>query len=278
MNDVSMPSLIGWKTEPVVIEYGWEDVVLYNLGVGARAEQLGFLYENAPGGLRVLPSYAVVPEKRVTRELESKLDHTRMLHGEQLVRQFRPIPASGKLTVTCEVKNIYDKGKAAVIHSGATALGEDGKPVFETLTVGFYRGGGGFGGDPGPKAEPLDPPAGVAPTWTVTETIPIHQNALYRLSGDHNPLHIDPEFAKRSGFDRPILHGLCTYGYATRMIVERACDGDVSRFREFKARFADVVFPGEALTVSGWKQGDRFVIQATTPRAVVLSNAFAVVD
>jgi acyl dehydratase len=165
-----------------------------------------------------------------------------------------------------------------VIHSGATAVGEDGQPVFETLTVGFYRGGGGFGGDPGPKAEPLDPPAGVAPTWTSTETIPIHQNALYRLSGDHNPLHIDPEFAKRSGFDRPILHGLCTYGYATRMIVEHACGGDVARFREFKARFADVVFPGEVLTVSAWKHDRRLVIQASTPRAVVLSNAYAVVE
>ena len=149
--------------------------------------------------------------------------------------------------------------------------------MFETLTVGFYRGGGGFGGDPGPKAEPLDPPAGTAPTWTQTETIPPHQHALYRLNGDHNPLHIDPEFAKRSGFDRPILHGLCTYGFATRMIIERACDGDVSRFREFKARFADVVYPGEPLTVSGWKQGDRHIVQASTPRGVVLSNAYAVV-
>jgi acyl dehydratase len=278
MNDVSLPSLIGWKTDPVVLEHSWQDVVLYALGVGARPEQLGFLYENAPGGLAVLPSFCVVPEKRVTREIEMKLDHTRMLHGEQLIRQFRPLPPAGRLTVTAEVKNIYDKGKAAIIHSGATAVGDDGKPVFETLTVGFYRGGGGFGGDPGPKAEPLDPPAGVAPTWTAVDRIPPHQNALYRLSGDHNPLHIDPEFAQRSGFDRPILHGLCTYGYATRLIVEHACGGDVGRFREFKARFADVVFPGEELRVSGWKQGDRHLIQAATPRGIVLSNAFAVVS
>ena len=98
MNDVSMPSLIGWKTEPVVLEHTWDDVVLYALGIGARAEQLRFLYENAPGGLQVFPSWAVVPEKRLTRDLEAKLDHTRMLHGEQLIRQFRPIPPSGKLT------------------------------------------------------------------------------------------------------------------------------------------------------------------------------------
>ena len=100
MNDVSMPSLMSWKTDPVVLEHTWEDVVLYALGVGTRAEQLRFLYENAPGGLQVLPSWAVVPEKRLSSALEAQLDHTRMLHGEQLVRQHRPIPPSGKLVVS----------------------------------------------------------------------------------------------------------------------------------------------------------------------------------
>lgn len=278
MNDVSLPSLIGWKTQPVVLEHTWQEVVLYALGVGARPEQLELLYENAPGGLRVLPSFAVILEKRVTQEIEAKFDLTRMLHGEQLVKQFRPIPPAGKLTLTAEVKNIYDKGKAAVIHSGATALSADGEPIFETTTVGFYRGGGGFGGDPGPRNEPLDPPEGKAPSWSVTETIRPDQHALYRLSGDHNPLHIDPEFAEKSGFERPILHGLCTYGFTTRIVVEKACGGDVGRLRELKARFANVVFPGEPLQVSAWPQDGRLLLQAATPRGVVLSNAYAVVE
>ena len=194
MTDVSMPSLMSWKTDPIVLEHTWDDVVLYALGVGARAEQLSYLYENAPGGLQVLPSWAVVPEKRLTRDLEAQLDHTRMLHGEQLIRQHRPIPPSGKLTVSAEVKNIYDKGKAAVIHSGATAKDEQGNVVFETLTVGFYRGGGGFGGDPGPKAEPLDPPAGLL--------IMLHKPLGYTCSTkDHGELIYEllpPRFRLRS--------------------------------------------------------------------------------
>lgn len=279
MSELSLPDLIGRKTEPQVFEYSWKDVVLYALGVGARADQLSNIYEGAAGGLEVLPSYCVIPEMGAMGDLEDSFDKTRMLHGEQLIRLFKPIPPGGKLILQGEVKNIYDKLKAAVIHSGVTARTEDGEKVFETTKVGFYRGGGGFGGDPGPKTERLDPPEGVEPSFSVAYAIPIDQAALYRLNGDYNPLHIDPEFAKLGGFDRPILHGLCTHGYATRAILEGACGGRASALREFKARFSDVVYPGDTLTTRGWRENDsRYVIQVSTERGVVISSAYAIVD
>jgi len=119
----------------------------------------------------------------------------------------------------------------------------------------------------------------VNPDFSVTDEIPDSQAALYRLLGDPNPLHIDPKEAQRVGFDRPILHGLCTYGYATRAIVHATCGGDVSRFKAFRTRLSDVVYPGEAVTTEGWKDGDgRYIIQVRTERGVVMSNAFAEVD
>ncbi len=123
--------------------------------------------------------------------------------------------------------------------------------------IAFHVGAGGFGGDPGPKAVSLNPPEGVAPDFLVSYPIPENQAALYRLSGDLNPLHLDPEFARRGGFDRPILHGLCTYGYATRAILHGLCGGDVTRFKEFKARFSGAVYPGETLLTEGWRESDR---------------------
>ena len=249
------------------------------LGVGARADQISYVYEGAAGGLQVLPSYCVIPEMGAMGDLEDSFDKTRMLHGEQLIRLFRPIPPEGKLVLQGEVKDIFDKKKAAVIHSSVTGRTEDGEKVFETLKVGFYRGGGGFGGDPGPKVERLDPPADTEPSFSVSYSIPVDQAALYRLNGDYNPLHIDPDFAKLGGFDRPILHGLCTYGFATRAVVEGACGGNPSALRELKARFSDVVYPGETLTTRGWRESDdRFLIQVSTERGVVMSNAYALVD
>jgi acyl dehydratase len=117
------------------------------------------------------------------------------------------------------------------------------------------------------------------PDFSVSYGIPENQAALYRLSGDLNPLHLDPDFAKRGGYDTPILHGLCTYGYATRAIVHGLCGGDVGRFKEFKARFSDVVYPGETLTTEGWgEEAGRYIIRVRTERAVVINNAYTVVD
>jgi acyl dehydratase len=156
---------------------------------------------------------------------------------------------------------------------------EKGDPLAETESGIFYVGEGGFGGDPGPKAEAFEPPKGTQPDFTVSYLIPENQAALYRLSGDLNPLHVDPDFAKRGGFPRPILHGLCTYGHVVRAILYKACDGDVGRFKEFKARLSGVVYPGDSLVTEGWRgKGNRYLIQSRTDRGVVLSHAYARVE
>ena len=274
---------IDWKTvnrEPRNFEfqYTWKDVILYALGIGAGTDELSFIYEGAPGGLQVFPSFAAKAAGGLILEFGRQVEGFRFLHGEQGIRLHRPLPPEGKIIAASRVADVFDKGKAAVIRFETEGRKEDGTHLFDVEHIAFHLGAGGFGGDPGPKSEPIHPPEGVAPDFRVSYTIPESQAALYRLSGDLNPLHLNPEFARRGGFDRPILHGLCTYGYATRAILHQTCGGDPQRFREFKARFAEVVYPGETLTTEGWRAGDgRFIIQARTERAVVLRNAFALV-
>lgn len=271
-------SVIGKKTTPCVFEYTWKDVVLYALGVGATAKELSYIYENAAGGLKVLPSFCVVPAIRAFPDLGKDVDWSRMLHGEMTICLARPIPVEGKTIQVGEVTNIFDKGKGAVYHIHITGETEDGNHLYGVDWVIFYVGAGGFGGDPGPKTEPLDPPDGLKPNFSISYNVADNQAALYRLSGDLNPLHLDPQAARRGGFDRPILHGLCTYGFAIRAIVNELLDGDVARFKEFKARFSDVVYPGDTLTTRGWQTDKGCIIQVNTESAVVISNAMAVVD
>jgi acyl dehydratase len=271
-------SAVGKKSEPYVVEYTWKDVVLYALGIGAQADELDFVYEKAPGGLKVFPSFCAILAGKFIVDYAKNVDGSRFLHGEEHIRLYRPLPPQGKILAVGEVSDIFDKGKAAVIHFKVEGRTDADEHLFDVTHTTFYKGEGGFGGDPGPKSESLNPPEDVGPDFRLSYSVPENQAALYRLNGDPNPLHIDPGFAKRGGFDRPILHGLCTYGYATRAIVHGPCDEDVSRFREFKARFSDVVYPGEVLTTEGWRQnGGRYIIQARTERAVVISNAYAVV-
>lgn len=271
-------SVIGTKTEPIVFEYTWQDVVLYNIGVGAGAKDLTFVYENAPGGLKVLPSFCVVPAMRAFPRLGDDLEWSLMLHGEQVIRLSRPLAPEGKIIQVGEVLNIYDKGKGAVYRVRIKGRTEDDKDLYEAEWSIFYVGAGGFGGDPGPKAEKIVPPEGAEPDFSISEKVADNQAVIYRLSGDYNPLHLDPEAAGRGGFDQPILHGLCTYGFATRAIVNELLAGDVARLKEFSARFSDVVYPGDTLTTEGWKSGDGYIIQARTDRSVVLSNARVVIE
>jgi len=270
---------IGKRSEPQVIEYGWKDVVLYALGIGAQVDELQFLYENVEGGLKVFPSIGVLMlrgQRIVLSELN--LDPPRTIHGEHRLRLHRLFPPEGKLVTVSEVVNIYDKKKVAVITVRTDVSTEAGDLVCENEAVLVYLGGGGFGGERGPKSEQVAPPDGVDPDFRISYAVPENQAALYRLNGDYNPLHIDAERAKDAGFDRPILHGLCTFGYATRAILYGACDGDVERFKEFKSRFSAPVLPGDTLTTEGWKDQDgRYAISASTDRGVVMSNAYAVV-
>ncbi|UCD76970.1 MAG: MaoC family dehydratase N-terminal domain-containing protein [Desulfobacterales bacterium] len=271
-------SVIGTKTEPIVFEYTWKDIVLYNIGVGAGDKDLAFVYENAPGGLKVLPSFCVVPAMKAFPRLGDNLEWSRMLHGEQVIRLLRPLAPEGKIVQVGEVLNIYDKGKGAVYRVRIKGRTEGDKDLYEAEWSIFYLGAGGFGGDPGPKAEKIVPPEGIRPDFSISEKVAENQAIIYRLSGDYNPLHLDPAAAKRGGFDRPILHGLCTYGFATRAIVNELLGGEVARLKEFSARFSDVVYPGDILTTEGWKSGDGYIIQARTEKSIVLSNARVVIE
>jgi acyl dehydratase len=277
-----MPNL-NWRTagresRSHSFEYTWKDVVLYALGIGAQADELPFVYENVSGGLQVFPSFAALAAGGLILDFAKHLEGNRFLHGEQLIRLYHPIPPQGKILSTGRVADVFDKGKSAVVVFQSQGHGEDGTHLFDVEHIAFHVGGGGFGGAPGPKTELLNPPEGVEPSFQVSYQVPANQAALYRLSGDLNPLHIDPEYAREGGFAKPILHGLCTYGYATRAIVHGLCNGDVTRFKAFKARFSEVVFPGETLTIEGWpvKEG-RFTIQVRTGRAIVISNAYAII-
>jgi acyl dehydratase len=273
--------LIGKRVGPIPFEYTWKNVILYALSVGAGTEELQFIYERARGGLKVFPSFATVMSGDVFAELfrDVQVDLSRFIHGDEAIKLYRPIPPGGKALVEAEITNVYDKGKGALIVWRLNVATEQDEPMAEAEHGIFYVGAGGFGGDPGPKAEALEPPEGAQPDFTTSYYIPENQAALYRLNGDLNPLHLDPEFAKLGGYPRPILHGLCTYGYAVRAILFRTCNGDVARFKEFKARFSGVVYPGDMLVTEGWRDKDgRYLIRSRTERGVVLSHAYARVE
>mgnify|MGYP001819023680 FL=1 len=267
-------SVIGKKNDPVEFEYAWKDVVLYALSVGATPQEFSHVYENAPDGLKVLPSFCVIPSLKAFPDV-GDVDWPLFLHGEMSIRLHRPLPPEGKIVQTGEVKNIYDKGKGAVYDICITGRTTEGELLYEAGYVNFYLGAGGFGGDPGPKGERIDPPEGDDPDFSVTETVPVSQAALYRLNGDLNPLHIDPVAAKRAGFERPILHGLCTYGYAVRGVINGGLNGDSGRLAGFRARFSSPVYPGETLTTQGWKADKGYIVRVSSPTGTVITHAYA---
>ena len=181
-----------------------------------------------------------------------------LVHGQQAVTLHRPIPVEGTVTITSELVGMYDKGKAAVIVTETQAV-MDGEPLYTNTSSAFIRGEGGWGGDRGPSG-PKNVPPERDPDHEVTYGTRPDQALVYRLSGDRNPLHSDPEFAKLAGFERPILHGLCTYGNVGRAVVEGMCGDDPSRFRSIKARFAAPVLPGETIITDMWKESDTDVL------------------
>ena len=265
------------QTKEGTFKYDWKMCALYNLGIGAQAEDLPFVYENVKGGMKVFPSFATIVAGSGLL-FPKGTDFIRLLHGEQLIRLYVPFKPKGIINTKAVIEHIYDKGKAAVIHTKISGYSSKDEHIFDTRYVFFVGGSGGFGGDPGPKTEPIIPPEGVEPDFSISYQTSTNQAAFYRLNGDFNPLHIDPKFAKMAGQPKPILHGLCTYGIATRAIVYGLCDEDVSRFKEFSARFKGVVFPGETLTTEGWKDNGRYIIQVRKENTVILGNAYAIVE
>ncbi len=255
-------SVIGKELTPMEYVYQPRDVMLYALGVGAgeRPEELKFIYEN---GLQVLPTMGVIPPFPALMGLISvegiNINPVMILHGEQYLEVRRhPIPTSGKLISKPRIANVYDKTKGALIELEVDTVDESGEVIFYNVFGVFVRGEGGFGGERGP--EPGNEPPDREPDKVVEEkTLPI-QAAIYRLSGDYNPLHIDPNIAKLAGYERPILHGLCTFGFAARAVLREYCDYDVTKFKAIKVRFSRHVFPGETIVTEMWKEADDKVI------------------
>jgi acyl dehydratase len=267
--------LVGMTFEPVSFSWTQKDVMLYALGVGARPEtELAYVFEGK--GPKVVPTYAVIPGMMSMGGLISNVDINlaMLLHGEQSVTVHREIPPEGSVKVTGRVSEVWDKGKAAVI--GAEGVVEDREGVlFVTKATLFVRGAGGFGGERGPSAAGLNAPPDRAPDHVVEDVTRPEQAAVYRLSGDPNPIHIDPDFARMAGFERPFLHGLCTYGFVGRAIVKTLCGGDPTRFTSLEARFADQVFMGDTIITKIWKtRNGEAIVQAETQKGnVVLSQA-----
>ncbi|MFE4697125.1 MaoC/PaaZ C-terminal domain-containing protein [Streptomyces sp. NPDC056738] len=268
--------------EPRTGEIAWshKDVQLYHLGLGAGVpatdpDELRYTLESR---LHVLPSFATVAGAGSPGVISSlsmpgiDVDLARVLHGGQSVRLHRPIPAEGTATATGRIAAVYDKGTAAVLVMRTEVTDAEG-PLWTNDAQIFVRGEGGWGGDRGPSAR-LEAPSG-PPDRTVERPIREEQALLYRLSGDWNPLHADPEFAKLAGFDRPILHGLCTYGMTLKAVVDTLLGGDVTRVRAYTTRFAGVVFPGETLRIRMWR-GDGAVRVAVS--AVERDDALVLAD
>ncbi len=269
---IDVDEALGYEFPEASSSYDERDVALYALGVGAGANpldaaELKLVYE-LDSDFQVLPTFGVVPALRVMMDnakngvqapgLHYGLE--RLLHGEQYTEVKRPLPPAAKLTHRARIKDIFDKGKGALIVTAIETLDEDGEVLIYNESTAFIRGAGGWGGERGPSSPGNEAPER-EPDAIVEEAIPPHQALLYRLSGDWNPLHADPAFAKAFGFDKPILHGLCTFGYAGRHVISQmAPNGDARFFKSIKVRFTNNVYPGDTLITEMWKDGDQRVI------------------
>lgn len=256
------PSIVGRKTPPRMLPYTYRDVVLYALGIGAKADELDYLYEGR--GPKVYPTFAVVPAFAPVLELlrESGGNLATLVHGAQTVTIEKPIPPEGTFETTARIAGVYDmKRLAQVVCSTESRV--SGDVVCRTDWQLLFRDEGGFGGPHPPKTPAPKAPEGAAPSFDHEEPTSPEQALLYRLSGDTNPLHADPEFARQVGFERgPILHGLATYGFIARAIIRHVCNGDSSKLRSLTAQFRKPVWPGEAIRTVGHVVDRHVVVKA----------------
>jgi acyl dehydratase len=273
-------SLAGKPGAPTVLRYSWKDVALYALGVGAKRAELDYLYEKR--GPKVLPSFAVVPKFQPMLDLLVKSGGNLAMivhYGERVVVHGLLAP-QGELTTTATIRGFYDMKRLAQVLVDTRSVDAAGALVAETTSAMLFRDQGGFGGPPPPKdAPPVERPRDVPPTFAIEETTSLEQALIYRLSGDRNPLHADPDFAREVGFERgPILHGLCTFGFMVRHVAQGVCGGDAGRVRAFEAQFRRPVWPGETLVTEGWLvRPDAVALQVKVKERdeVVIAGAWA---
>jgi acyl dehydratase len=262
-------SLVGVTGEPQERSWTSTDALLYAIGVGAGLgdplHELEFTTENTHGvQQQVLPTYGVlITQARMARNL-GDFDRAMLVHAEQAIELHKPLPVEGRVRTATTVTGIYDKGSGALVQSESEAVDAvTGERMVTTRTGTFIRGEGGFGGERG-STSPWQLPDR-APDHKVVQVTRPEQALLYRLSGDRNPLHADPAFAARGGFSRPILHGLCTYGFTGRVLLHELCGSDPARFGSMSGRFSSPVLPGESLVISIWL-GDAGTAQFQTAK------------
>lgn len=250
-------TLVGARGPTHSFTYDWKTLATYALGIGAKKDDLVHLYEGVAGGIRVYPTFAVVPAFAPSTEMLMKTgaNLAMVVHGAQSIRLHRALPPSGTIETTATLRGIYDMKRLAsiVIDTRSTV---DGEPAFDTTWSILVRDAGGFGGPRPPSDDAPAAPKDREPDVRFEEATTPEQALLYRLSGDVNPLHADPELAASVGFPQgPILHGLCTYGFVGRALVKRACGGDPTRLRSLTAQFRKPVWPGDTIVTSAWDLG-----------------------
>ena len=266
-------------------EHSWthDDVILYHLGIGAgvpptEPNELAYTYED---GLKVLPTFGTIPMFRSMMNVLTldglDVNPAMVLHGGQRIEVGGPIPTAATVVNRGRVAGVWDTGTGAVVDVVVDTVDESGSVLFTNAAGIFVRGEGGFGGDSPPPAE--DSPPDREPDLVMESPTLPQQALLYRLSGDKNPLHADPAFAAYGGFDRPILHGLCTYGIACKAVVDRALGGDEASVASWSVRFRGVVFPGETIVTRAWQADGRWIVESVTAERgePVLTNASVVV-
>ncbi len=286
---IDVDAALGYEFPPATSTYDERDLALYALGVGAARDpldtkELRYVYENHGEGFMPLPTYAVIPALNSVLKLlaEGKqapglnYGFDRVLHGEQYTELLRPLPPRAKLRHQGKIKDIFDKGKnALVVTDIRTFNAETGEELVRNELTTFVRGAGGWGGERGPSSD-INVPPEREPDAVITEKTNENQALLYRLSGDWNPLHADPGFATAFGFPKPILHGLCTFGHVARHVLKSFRDSDARYFKSIKVRFAESVFPGETLRTEMWKESPTRILvrcRVVERDKVVISNA-----
>jgi acyl dehydratase len=265
---VDLEKAIGAEVPPETFAWDPDRVILYHLGLGAGFQptderELEYVYEKR---LKVLPSFGVLPGFRSVAQIAClpglEFNPTQLLHGEQDLEILKPIPIEGEVETRGLITGVYDMRRTAVVILEQTSRDASGEALLVNRFSLFMRGEGGFGGPPAPRS--LHRPPAREPDWSIESPTLSQQALIYRLSGDKNPLHADPAFARLGGFDTPILHGLCSFGIVCKAAVDGALDGATGRVARYRGRFAGVVFPGETLVTSIWRVGGLLVLEART--------------
>ncbi|MFK4654139.1 acyl dehydratase [Bradyrhizobium japonicum] len=266
---IEYPSVLNVKTEAASYSWGDREVILYALGIGMGShpldeKELQFVNEAfaKPKPLKVVPTFASVCTCGARLD---GIDFNRVMvvDGERDIRFHKPVPVKASVTADARVLGVFDKGKAkgAIILNEVVVRDGEGDKIVTIVSSTFARGDGGFGGPSKGMPEPHQVPRR-APDRSLDISTRPDQALLYRLSGDRNPLHSDLEFARRAGFPKPILHGMCTYGLTCRAVLQTYADYDPAAFQRHRARFSAPVFPGETITIDLWKNGNSISFEA----------------